>query len=96
MPHGHPGTPVGDLFPPGASVLGAGGGLGRQALPRPSSHEERRKDRGRRTEDERGREGGREFVKGGREGGREGGRKRGREEKREGGRGGREAWREIE
>ena len=33
MPHGHPGTPVGDLFPPGASVLGAGGGLGRQALP---------------------------------------------------------------
>ena len=37
MPHGHPGTPVGDLFPPGASVLGAGGGLGRQASPHPSS-----------------------------------------------------------
>ena len=29
----HPGTPVGDLFPPGVAIFGAGGGQGQQALP---------------------------------------------------------------
>ena len=33
----HPGTPVGDLFPPGVTILGAGGGQGQQALPHASS-----------------------------------------------------------
>ena len=33
----HPGTPVGDLFPPGVAIFGAGGGQGQQALPPASS-----------------------------------------------------------
>ena len=34
----HPGTPVGDLFPPGVAIFGAGGGQGQQALPPARSH----------------------------------------------------------
>ena len=34
----YPGIPVGDLFPPGASLCGAGGRQGQQALPPDSSH----------------------------------------------------------
>ena len=34
----HPGTPVGDLFPPGVAIFGAGSGQGQQALPPASSH----------------------------------------------------------
>ena len=34
----HPGTPVGDLFPPGVAIFGAGVGQGQQALPPASSH----------------------------------------------------------
>ena len=35
----HPGTPVGDLFPPGVAIFGAGGGQGQQALPSASSQQ---------------------------------------------------------
>ena len=33
----HPGTPVGDLFPPGVAIFGAGGGQGQQAVAPASS-----------------------------------------------------------
>ena len=36
MPHGYPGTPVGDLFPLGQSVQGSGGGLSLKARTDPN------------------------------------------------------------
>ena len=36
MPHGYPGTPVGDLFPLGQSAQGSGGGLSLRARTDPN------------------------------------------------------------
>ena len=41
----HPGTPVGDLFPPGVAIFGAGGGQDQQALPPASSQKAQKKRR---------------------------------------------------
>ena len=39
MPHGYPGTPVGDLFPLGQSAQGSGGGLSLRAGPNPNEQQ---------------------------------------------------------
>ena len=38
MPHGYPGTPVGDLFPLGQSVEGSGGSRSLRARQNPVEH----------------------------------------------------------